>query len=301
MGRVIDGRVHARQLRKEVGQRVAELKARGIVLRLYSMAIGENSAVGLYTRNQRRACEEVGVAYTHETLPEDIEEAELLGNIRSLNCNRDVTGIILQLPLPDHIDPQVAQTAIDPGKDVEGVSPINLGRLYSEPDVMSPCTATGVILLLDREGVQFKGAEATLIGASSIVGRPLLQMLLHRLATPTVCHIETRDLAVHSRQADILVVAAGKPGIITADMIKPGAVVIDVGINRVTKLDPDGVPLLDGSGRPVVETVGDVDFEPVLEVASAVTPVPGGVGPMTVATLLTNIVRCHEQEERRWW
>jgi len=301
MGRVIDGRAHAGKIRSEVAQRVAQLTDRGVSLRLHSLAVGEAPEVQLYSRNQRRGCEEIGVQYTHESLPWDTEEAELLGHLRSLNCNDEVTGIILQLPLPKQIDAQVVQTAIDPGKDVEGISPINLGRLYSEPNVMSPCTATGVISLLEREGVTLKGAEVTLVGASSIVGRPLLQMMLHRFATPTVCHIETRDLLRHTRQADVLVVAVGKARFITPEMIKPGATIIDVGINRVPRLDAAGEPVCNDQGKPLVETVGDVDFDAVLEVAGAVTPVPGGVGPMTVATLLSNIVRCHEQETRRFW
>jgi len=232
------------------------------------------------------------VQYELVELPRSTSQSQLLDEIDRLNADPSVTGIILQLPLPEHLDTAAAQYRIDPYKDVEGVNPANIGWLFYRQPILAPCTALAVNEMIRRSGATIRGAHAVVVGQSRIVGKPVTMFLLDQMATVTGCHIATRDLPAHTRQADILVVAVGQPRLIGPQHVKPGAVIIDVGINRVPSTDADG--------RPTHRTVGDVDFQAVLPIASAITPVPGGVGPLTVAMLLRNTVEAaHKQLARR--
>ncbi len=270
--KIIDGRALAaatldqlRQTRERFGDRA---------VRLVSLEVGESDAAAIYMRNQRRGAERVGIEFDARNLPADTTESDLLTLIANLNANPKVTGIIVQRPLPDGLDPRRIQFAIDRHKDVEGMNPTNMGSiLYTEPK-LPPCTAMAAFELIQATGIDLRGAETVVVGHSEIVGKPIAILLLHHLATVTVCHIGTKDLAYHTRRADILVVAVGKAGLIHGDMIKPGAVVIDVGINQV-----DG------------KICGDVSSKEAAEVAGHITPVPGGVGPVTVAMLMRNTLR----------
>jgi methylenetetrahydrofolate dehydrogenase (NADP+)/methenyltetrahydrofolate cyclohydrolase len=236
----------------------------------------------VYAQRQSEACRAVGIDYSLRKLPADATADAVRQVIHSLNTDAATTGIMLHLPLPSHLDATALQYQIDPVKDVEGVNPANIGHVVYGHTLIAPCTALAVLELIDSTGVELRGAEAVVVGASEIAGKPISLLLTQRLATVTLCHIATRDLPLHTRRAEVLVVAAGKPALITADHVRDGAVVIDVGINRVKQSD--------GSRR----TVGDVDFDPVARRASFITPVPGGVGPMTVAMLLKNTVRSAE-------
>ncbi len=271
---IIDGKAIAQAIRGELKEEVASLKAsRGVQPGLATVLMGDDPASHVYVKTKRRACDEVGIAPFPYELPASTSQEDLLALIEDLNKNPEVHGILVQLPLPDNLDEALVLEAVDPAKDVDGFHPTNIGRLVAGTAVLLPCTPAGIIELLDRTGIPIEGAEAVVVGRSAIVGKPLALLLLHRHATVTICHTRTRDLAATARRADILVAAAGRAGVVTADMIKPGACVIDVGINRV-------------EGK----LVGDVDFEAARAVAGAITPVPGGVGPMTVAMLLTNTV-----------
>ncbi len=271
---IIDGKAIAQAIRGELKAEVASLKAsRGVQPGLATVLVGDDPASHIYVKTKRKACDEVGIAPFPFELPASTSQGDLLALIEDLNKNPEVHGILVQLPLPDNLDEALVLEAVDPAKDVDGFHPTNVGRLVAGTAVLLPCTPAGIIELLDRTGIPIEGAEAVVVGRSAIVGKPLALMLLHRHATVTICHTRTRDLAATARRADILVAAAGRAGVVTADMIKPGACVIDVGINRV-------------EGK----LVGDVDFEAARAVAGAITPVPGGVGPMTVAMLLTNTV-----------
>jgi len=244
-------------------------------VRLVSLEVGQNPAAAVYVRNQQRAAAEVGIDMETMNLPLDTTEADLLGAIEKLNSRDDVSGMLVQRPLPPGIDPRTVQMAIAPQKDVEGMHPANMGTiLYKEP-LLPPCTAAAAQQLIVETGMDLRGAETVVVGHSEIVGKPIAVLLLHHLSTVTVCHIGTRNLVEHTRRADIVVVAVGKAGLVHGDMIKPGACVIDVGINQ----GADG------------KIVGDVDFDSVAEVAGFLTPVPGGVGPVTVAMLLRNTLR----------
>ena len=277
--RIIDGTALADALRREAAAGVSELTARGHAVRLVAVIVGTTPAGELYAERQGQACRAVGIDYQLMVFPADIPQRELKREIRRLNADPAVTGIMMHLPLPPHLDAPRLQYEIDVVKDVEGVNPANIGYVVYGHTLIAPCTAAGVIELIASTGVPLRGAEAVVVGASEIVGKPVALLLAERMATVTVCHIATRDLAAHTRRADVLVVAAGKPRLITVNHVKPGAVVIDVGINRV-----DGP---DGTRR----TVGDVDFDGVKVFAGHLTPVPGGVGPMTVAMLLRNTLR----------
>ncbi|MHC4923132.1 MAG: bifunctional 5,10-methylenetetrahydrofolate dehydrogenase/5,10-methenyltetrahydrofolate cyclohydrolase [Planctomycetota bacterium] len=285
--RVIDGRAIAKRIRAEVKAEVAELAEVGKAPRLVAVQVGENPASAIYLRNQKKGCEKAGIEFRVDALPADASEADLIAHLRTLGMDAEVTGIILQLPLPDHLDPRRAQAALVPSKDVEGVHPANLGMVTYARRTLFPCTALSVLELLESEGITLEGAEAVVVGHSNIVGKPAALLLMDRLATVTVCHIATQDLAFHTRRADIVVVAVGKPGLITADMVKPGASVIDIGINRVE--GPEGKMI----------TVGDVAYDEVAEVAGAITPVPGGAGPVTVAMLLRNTVSAARLQAER--
>ena len=282
---IIDGNALARSIRDDVARRVARLATRpaaaGGPLRpgLAVVLVGDNPASAVYVRNKVKDCEEVGIASTLDRLPADTPEATLLARIAELNADPAVHGILVQLPLPAHIDEHRVIEAIAPSKDADGFHVGNVGLLVTGKPLFRPCTPYGVMKMLEHAGTRLDGAEAVVIGRSNIVGKPQALMLLAAGATVTICHSRTRDLAAHTRRADVLVAAVGRPGLVTADMVKPGATVIDVGMNR------------GADGR----LCGDVDFAGVREVAGAITPVPGGVGPMTRAMLLVNTVEAAER------
>ena len=288
---ILDGAAYAAEIRADVTREVAQFNAQHGPIKLCAVLMGTDQAGRIYAESQRKLAVKVGVQYELVELPESTTQAELLAQLDELNADPRVTGIILQLPLPSHIEPALAQYRIDPYKDVEGVNPANIGLLFYGEPLIAPCTALAVTELIGRSSVVQRGAHAVVVGQSRIVGRPVTMFLLTHEATVTGCHIATRDLAAHTRQADILVVAIGKPRAIGVEHVKPGAVVIDVGIHRVIEVDE--------SGSEVRRTVGDVDFGPVSEVAGAITPVPGGVGPMTVAMLLRNTVEAARKQLRR--
>jgi len=274
---LIDGKAVAGRIKEELKKEIVDLKEKYKSFPfLLAVQVGENPASASYLKSQKKACEEVGIGYRVQQLPQEVSEEELIQFIKEKNQDEEITGIILQMPLPEQIDAEKVQEAIDPSKDVEGVNPQNMGLLmYGWPGLV-PCTALAVMKLIESTGTSIKGKQVTLVGHSSLVGKPLALLLLSSpfdSATTTVCHIATRDLAAHTRRAEILIVAVGKPGLIKGDMIKEGAIVIDVGINRV-------------EGK----IIGDVVFEEAKEKASLITPVPGGVGPVTAAVLLKNTV-----------
>ena len=289
--KILDGAAYAAEIRTDVTRAVARYNAEHGQIKLCAVLVGGDARSRLYADSQRKLSVIVGVPYELVELPESITQEGLWAEIDRLNADPTVTGIILQLPLPDHIDTAAAQYRIDPYKDVEGVNPANIGWLFYREPIIAPCTALAVTELIRRSGVTVRGANAVIVGQSRIVGKPVTLFLLDQMATVTGCHIATRDLTAHTRQADILVVAVGKAHLIGVDHVKPGAVVIDVGINRVKEID--------ANGRKTRRTVGDVDFEAVSQVAAAITPVPGGVGPMTVAMLLRNTVEAARKQLER--
>lgn len=286
---IIQGTALANQIRAEITRDVAELRKQHKTVRLACIQVGDKAESLLYVKNQERVCGAVGIDFDMVQLPDSISQVALLHKIQELNANPDVTGIILELPLPSRINTFVCQRAIDPNKDAEGVHPVNLGLLVYGIAHHAPCTAMAAYQLIKSTGVDLRGLECTVVGHSQIVGKPISLMLLHDFCTVTTCHIATKDLTLHTRRADVLVVAVGKPGLIKADMVKTGAMVIDVGVNRVPLLDAAGNQLLNDKGKPSFKTVGDVEYEAVKEKASWITPVPGGVGPVTVTMLLRNV------------
>ena len=277
--RIIDGAALSQRIREEVAQRVAALASKGTRPGLAVVLVGEDPASQVYVRNKVAACEKAGLHSVKEQYPADMTEAELLARIDKLNRDPSIHGILVQLPLPKHMDSHKVIEAIAAEKDVDGFHVSNAGLLMTGQPLFRPCTPYGVMKMLESEGVALRGAEAVIIGASNIVGKPMAMLLLAAGATITICNSKTRDLAAQTRRADVLVVATGKPGMIDGSMIKPGAVVIDVGINR----GADG------------KLCGDVDFASASQVAGAITPVPGGVGPMTIAMLLVNTVEAAER------
>ena len=293
--KLLDGEALAGKIKEGLKKEIEELKGKGTTPSLAAVQVGENPASRVYIRNQRKSTEEMGIDYQLHELPDTTSEEKLLQFIEKLNKNSKVTGIILQMPVPGQINARNAQMAISPSKDVEGMNPVNMGMLVYGQAKVAPCTARGAMELLRSSGVELKGKEVTVVGHSEIVGKPITLMLLESLMespTPTVCHIATRDLAEHTKKADILIVAVGKAGLIKGDMIKEGAIVIDIGINRVPVLDEKGDPVLNEKGKPKKKTVGDVVFEEAVQKASCISPVPGGVGPLTTAMLLKNTVEC---------
>jgi methylenetetrahydrofolate dehydrogenase (NADP+) / methenyltetrahydrofolate cyclohydrolase len=270
--RIIDGKAVAAAVRERVKVDVAAYRQEsGRTPTLATVIVGDDPASEIYVRNKHKACEEVGMSSVHHGLEAATPEDELLALVERLGEDEEVDGILVQLPVPDHIDPDAVVAALDPGKDVDGLTPMNAGLLAHGMPGLTPCTPAGVMELLGHEGVDLRGAEAVVVGRSKLVGIPVARLLLAADATVTVCHSRTRDLDDTCRRADVLVAAVGVPRLLGAAAVKPGAVVIDVGMNR----DEDGL-------------CGDVDFEAVKEVAAAVTPVPGGVGPMTISMLLVN-------------
>ncbi len=271
--RSIDGIAIARSIKAQTSQRVRELGEQGHIVQLDAVMVGDPSAGAIYARSQQSQCGQVGIKYRLHTLAPEATQEDLRAELHRLNTDPTVTGILLNLPLPSGIDTPVAQYEIDPYKDVEGVNPANIGLLFYDNPIIAPCTALAVMEILRSVDCCPRGMNAVVVGQGAIAGRPIALFLQHELATVTTCQIETRDIAEHTRQADILIVAVGKPDLIRAEHVKEGAVVIDVGINRVKE-------------NGTTKTVGDVRYEEVSEVASAITPVPGGVGPVTVAMLL---------------
>jgi methylenetetrahydrofolate dehydrogenase (NADP+)/methenyltetrahydrofolate cyclohydrolase len=270
---ILHGRPVADKVLAEVKAGVSALKQKtGVEPTLAVILVGEDPASQIYVRNKKRAADEVGIASRDFLFPQGCTQAELLDTIRRINADAALHGILLQLPLPKGMDEDQAVAAIAPQKDADGLHPMSLGNLLGGKPTAVPCTPAGCIEILDHYGIPIEGAEAVMVGRSRLVGKPLAQLLLARNATVTMCHTRTRDLAAHCRRADILCVAAGKPRVITGDMIKEGAVVIDVGVNRLD------------TGK----LAGDVDFESASQRARAITPVPGGVGPMTIAMLMKN-------------
>ncbi len=279
---IIDGAAIADRIKAEVRARVEEMRSRGQHVHLAAILVGATPAGELYAQRQAEACKAVGIDYTLHRLSSEMTAQQLKLEIRKLNADASVTGIMMHLPLPKHIRAARMQYEIDVVKDVEGVNPANIGYVVYGQTLIAPCTALSVIELIGHTHVPLRGAEAVVVGASEIAGKPIALLLAEQLATVTLCQVATKDLISHTRRAEVLVVAVGQPGLITAEHVRGGAVVIDVGINRVAQ--PDGTR----------KTVGDVDFESVRHKASHITPVPGGVGPMTVALLLRNSLRSAE-------
>ena len=290
--KIIDGKKQAQIVKDEVHERVSLLKELGWQPRLISMDIGDSPAVSLYIKNQQRACAEVGIEFEHHHYPGSITQREILAAIYALNADPRVTGVILQRPVPRSLNLEELENAIHHIKDVEGMSSANIGNIVYGDSSLGPCTSLAAVELLRSTGLDLRGLEVVVVGHSEIVGKPVALLLVEDLATVTICHHATRNLIYHTRQADALFVAVGKPGLITADMVKPGAAVIDIGINQVD------VPLPDGTHGTKI--VGDVDFEGVHQVAGWITPVPGGVGPMTVAMLLRNTVVATERQRGKY-
>lgn len=275
--RLLEGKVFAAKLKEEAGKKAQELKAKyGITPGLAVIIVGENPASQVYVRNKHKACTELGFYSEGVELPATTTREELLAEIQRLNNDEKIHGILVQLPLPKELQPYESEVleAINPLKDVDGFHPVNVGRLVTGQKALVPCTPHGCLRMLELAEIPVEGANAVIIGRSNIVGKPMLHLLLGKNATVTICHSRTKNLAEITRQADILVAAVGKAGFVTADMVKPGAAVIDVGINRIAPK----------------KLVGDVDFEAVKEVAGAITPVPGGVGLLTIAMLMQNTV-----------
>ncbi len=272
MAKIIDGKQIAKEVRAEIAAECAELKKKGIIPGLAVVIVGTDPASQVYVRNKKKACEEVGFRSEVFELPEETTEEELLALVKKLNEDVNIHGILVQLPLPEHLDDEVIIANIDPKKDVDAFHPSNVGKIMIGNYDFLPCTPAGVMVLLEKSGIDVSGKECVVVGRSNIVGKPQAMLLLHANGTVTICHSRTKDLAEVTRRADILVVAIGKADFITGDMVKDGAVVIDVGMNRKA----DG------------KLTGDVDFAAVEPKASYITPVPGGVGPMTITMLLRN-------------
>jgi len=282
--KLLDGRRAAAEILSGVGRAVAALTEQGWAPRLVSVTVGDVEAVDVYVRNQRRRAEAAGIAFEERNFPADVTRAEIVAGLSAMNADPRVTGVIIQRPVPGHLSIRDLQMAIHPLKDVEGMHPASIGNIVYNDIDLAPCTALASVELLKRTPLGLKGLEVVVIGHSEIVGKPIAFMLMAEGATVTVCHHMTRNLATHSRRADAVFVAVGKPGLVTGDMIKPGAAVIDIGINQMD----------DGT------IVGDADFDSCAEVAGWITPVPGGVGPVTVAILMKNAVTAARRQKAHY-
>ncbi len=269
---IIDGVALSKQLRADVAERTLQLKSKGVTPGLAVILVGEDPASQVYVRNKIKACEDCGIKSVFEKYDATLSQADLLARINALNADASIHGILVQMPLPKHIDPHAVIEAISASKDVDGYSTLSAGELMTGKPGFNPCTPYGCMKLIESTGINLKGKHAVVIGRSNTVGKPMAMMLLAANATVTICHSATPDMKAHTLQADVIVAAVGKRNVLTADMVKPGAVVIDVGMNR------------DGNGK----LCGDVDFEAIKPIASHITPVPGGVGPMTITMLLVN-------------
>lgn len=278
MAIILDGKETAKKVRERLKIKVDELKKKGIFPKLAVIMVGEDSASKIYVRNKSKACEELGIEFEEFLLSEDTTQEQLLNLIKELNSKDDIHGILLQSPIPANLDINEAFRTISPEKDVDGFNPVNVGKLVLGQETFVSCTPFGIIKLLEEYKIDIEGKNAVIIGRSNIVGKPMFQCLLNKNATITICHSKTKNLKEITKNADILVCAIGKAKFVTSDMIKDGAVVIDVGINR----NEEG------------KVCGDVDFDNVNKIASYITPVPGGVGPMTIAMLMNNIVKAAE-------
>ncbi len=275
MAEIINGKELAKKIRLELKEEVDELKNNGIQPKLSVIMVGNDKASEIYVHNKSKVCNEIGIDFEEFLLPEETTKEELIGLIENLNQRKDINGILLQSPIPKHLDIREAFNSIDYRKDVDGFHPINVGKLAIGEESFVSCTPAGVMEMLKEYGIEIQGKRAVVIGRSNIVGKPLSQLLLNANATVTVCHSKTQNIEQITKEADILIAALGKPKFVTANMVKNGAVVIDVGINR----NDEG------------KLIGDVDFENVEKIASYITPVPGGVGPMTIAMLMKNVIK----------
>lgn len=275
--RIIDGKKIASQILEEVRAEVGELSSRGITPRLSVILVGDDPASVLYARSKERACRKSGIDYELRTFVEDTREETILEQLHELSADQSCHGIMVELPLPRHMDKERVMMAIDPLKDVDGINPINRGQMFTKKTGLFPVTPQSCIEIMKRSGITIEGKNVCLVGRGDTVGKPLIFLLLNENATVTVCHTRTRDLSFHTKKADIIVAAAGKPGLVTEEMVSPGVVVVDAGINQVGD-----------------KTVGDVDFEGVSKIAEAITPVPGGVGSLTTALLQKNLLRAIE-------
>lgn len=278
MAKIIDGKAISAEIKEELKEKVAEYKKQGVEITLAVVKVGNDPASAVYVRNKEKACEYVGITSRTLALPEETTEEELLKIVNDLNEDKAVNGILVQLPLPKHIDESKVLLAIDSNKDVDGFHPVNVGKMVIGEETFLPCTPAGIIEMLKRTDVEISGKECVVIGRSNIVGKPMSMLMLKENATVTIAHSRTKDLKEVTKRADILIAAIGKAKFVTADYVKEGAVIIDVGMDR------------DENGK----LCGDVDFDSVSQVASAITPVPGGVGPMTVTMLLVNCLRSVE-------
>lgn len=280
MSQIINGKELAKNIRLKLKDEVAELKNADINPKLAVIMVGDDRASKVYVKNKSKACEEVGIQYEEHILPSNTKMEELLGLIEKLNNDETIHGILVQSPLPEGLDANIAFRTISSQKDVDGFNPINVGKLSLNQDCFVSCTPYGIIKMLEAYNIEIQGAHAVIVGRSNIVGKPLAQCLLNKNATVTICHSRTKNLKEITKQADILIAAIGKPKFVTEDMVKEGATVIDVGINRMD----DG------------KLVGDTDFENIKDKVSYITPVPGGVGPMTIAMLMHNVVKSSKQQ-----
>lgn len=284
---IIDGKAIAESIRADVAQKVATLKNKGITPCLAVILVGQNPASVSYVTGKKKALAEAGMLDKSVDLPEDTSEEKLISIIQELNADKNVHGILVQLPLPKHIDEDKVIMAIDPSKDVDGFHPVNVGNLMIGRPGFLPCTPHGILVLLEKTGINTNGAKAVVMGRSNIVGKPVAMLLTRKEynATVTICHTGTKNVGEVTKQADIIIAAVGRPNTVTADMVKPGAVVIDVGVNRIP----------DSTKKSGFRLVGDVDFENVKDIASFITPVPKGVGPMTIAMLMVNTLEAAER------
>lgn len=284
MAKILLGKEVSKRIKDEVREEAAQLKEQGINPGLAVIIVGDDPASRVYVNNKKKACEYCGIYSEEYTLPKESTQEDLLDVIETLNDRDDISGILCQLPLPEHIDEQAVINAINPKKDVDAFHPVNVGKIMTGDYDFVPCTPAGVMELIKESGIDPKGKECVVVGRSNIVGKPMAMLLLHQNGTVTICHSKTADLAEKTQNADILVAAVGIPEFIKGDMIKEGAVVIDVGINRI---EPK-------------KLVGDVEFESAEKVASAITPVPGGVGPMTIAMLMKNTIKAAKINSKKW-
>ena len=286
--KLLKGKSIAEPILDDVSERITKLKRKGWTPHLASLEVGLNPAADLYIRNQKRICERVGIEFENRKFDRSITQREMLAAIQSMNVDPRITGIILQRPVPRQLDLNELQSSIHPTKDVEGMNPANIGKVvYGEFD-LGPCTSLASVEILRSTGIELRGLDVVVVGHSEIVGKPIALHLVEELATITICHHGTRNLPQFTRRADALFVAVGKPGLITGDMVKPGAIVIDIGINQVE--------IEDENGNVKKKTVGDVDFDSVHDVADKITPVPGGVGPVTLSILMRNTVTALERQ-----
>jgi len=295
MAKLINGNKISADIKNEIKQEVEELvRTKGLKPGLAVILVGENPASKVYVANKQKGCDEVGFVSETIKMPDTASTGNILVEIEKLNNRKDIHGILVQLPLPPQVDKNIVLEAILPEKDVDGFHPINMGRLVAQQECLVPATPSGIIEMLKREGIKIKGANATMVGHSEIVGKPCTLLLLNEWATVTICHIETKDLKMHTKNADILIVATGVPNLIKGDMVKEGSVIIDVGINRITK-EKASPELLEWRKEDFEKKgatlIGDVDFLRVEPKVSYITPVPGGVGPMTIAMLLANTLK----------